>query len=352
MKIFTLRIVALIPLVFFAAALFAEEPKAAPSEAPVKIWDAGAHNAFTDLLRFGDYFYCAFREGSGHIPGKKTGDGDGTVRIIRSKTGEKWESAALLKKPTFDLRDSKLSVTPDGRIMVTMGGSVYVEQKLIRRVPQVSFSDKNGENFSEPQDMVIDESMKSNFDWLWRVTWHEGIGYGVNYQFDSIDEPDWRLWLMKTSDGIHYEKVSQLAVDCRPNEATVRFAPDGTMSILVRRESGNCFAWFGRAAAPFTDWRWFDTGESLGGPNFIYLPDGSIFAGGRVRGKTGLGRITTDGKFQSLETLPSAGDNSYPGFCLVGNTLWISYYSSHDGKTSVWLTRRTLDEIARAMKAL
>src|SRR3954463_8785401 len=27
-----------------------------------KIWDAGAHNAFTDLIRWHDKWYCSFRE--------------------------------------------------------------------------------------------------------------------------------------------------------------------------------------------------------------------------------------------------------------------------------------------------
>ena len=31
-----------------------------------KIWDKAPHNAFTDLIRFKDHWYCAFREGSAH----------------------------------------------------------------------------------------------------------------------------------------------------------------------------------------------------------------------------------------------------------------------------------------------
>jgi hypothetical protein len=47
-----------------------------------KIWDTAPHSAFTDLIRFNDTFYCTFREGTGHVPGKKTGDGDGEIRVI------------------------------------------------------------------------------------------------------------------------------------------------------------------------------------------------------------------------------------------------------------------------------
>ena len=34
-----------------------------------KIWDAGAHNAFTDLIRWHDRWWCTFRESEGHVGG-------------------------------------------------------------------------------------------------------------------------------------------------------------------------------------------------------------------------------------------------------------------------------------------
>ena len=68
-----------------------------------KIWSAAPHNAFTDLVRWNDRFYCAFREGKGH------GQDIGKLRIIVSKDGNKWESAGLLTTPKYDLRDAALS---------------------------------------------------------------------------------------------------------------------------------------------------------------------------------------------------------------------------------------------------
>ena len=311
----------------------------------VKIWDGAKHCAFTDILQFRGKFYCTFRESSvGHIPGRTTGDGDGRVRILCSEDGQVWESVALLERPTFDLRDSKLSVTPDGRLMVVMGGSVYVEQKLQRRVTQVSFSDAEGRNFTPPQDVIIDPEVRGNDDWLWRVTWHEGTGYGVIYQ---LAEGDWRLWLLKTADGIHFEKAARLNVSGRPNETTIRFAPDGKMNVLIRRElAGDNAAYFGTSAAPYTDWNFTSTGTSLGGPNFLYLPDGRIFAGGRVAGRTGLGFLDPNtSEFRLFTVLPSAGDNSYPGFTVRNGILYVSYYSSHEGGTAIFLAKIPLSEL-------
>jgi len=32
-----------------------------------RIWGKAPHNAFTDLIRFKDRWYCVFREGKGHV---------------------------------------------------------------------------------------------------------------------------------------------------------------------------------------------------------------------------------------------------------------------------------------------
>ena len=86
-----------------------------------KIWDQGVYQAFTDLIRFNGAFYCSFREGKNHVGAEN----NGKVRIIRSKDGKDWQSVALLEINGLDLRDPKLSVTPDKRIMITLAGAVF-----------------------------------------------------------------------------------------------------------------------------------------------------------------------------------------------------------------------------------
>src|SRR4030095_1494894 len=63
-----------------------------------RIWDAAPHNAFTDLVRFRDEWFCVFREGSAHI------SADGALRVIVSPDGSKWTSAALITSTNGDLR--------------------------------------------------------------------------------------------------------------------------------------------------------------------------------------------------------------------------------------------------------
>jgi hypothetical protein len=40
-----------------------------------------------------------------------------------------------------------------------------------------------------------------------------------------------------------------------------------------------------------------------------------------------------------LIKLPSGGDTSYPGLVWHKNMLYVSYYSSHEGKTSIYLAK-------------
>lgn len=85
-----------------------------------RIWDAAKHNGFPDLLRAQGQWWCCLREGERHVGGQ-----DGRIRIITSKDGETWESAALLAVEGTDLRDPKLSEMPDGRLMIVSGGSIF-----------------------------------------------------------------------------------------------------------------------------------------------------------------------------------------------------------------------------------
>lgn len=308
-----------------------------------KIWDAAPHNAFTDLIRWKDRFYCTFRESAHHVP--KSHEDDGKIRILASNDGKTWESVALLTKDEVDLRDSKLSITPDGRLMAVMGGSYYTfdggKAKRILMAPQVAFMSEPEKGFGPVTPVEIDPKVQSKFDWLWRVTWKDGVGYGMLYQAD-YSKKDNGLHLLKTTDGIRYELVKTLDLPGRVGESTVRFDPDGTMRVVVRTGSGD-YGHLGLAKAPYTDdWTWKKIDLRLGGPDAIRLPNGKWILGTRFfcadkTCRTSLLRLYDDGHAETVVQLPSGGDTSYPGLCIHDGKLWVSYYSSHEGKSSIYL---------------
>jgi hypothetical protein len=299
-----------------------------------KIWSNEHHNAFTSLIKFKGSFYCSFRQGSDHAGGE-----DGVVRIIRSNDGKNWKPVAVLEKEGYDLRDPKLSVTPDGNIMVLMGGSVYRDREIQSRLSHVSFSDRSGNEFQPPQPVIIPD--KKMNDWLWRVTWHDKTGYGVVYRLPR------KISLIKTSDGINYELVKDLdEVGGGPNESTVRIMPDGEMFMMVRRASGGGL--WGRSRPPYTHWSWVDAGMRFGGPDFVSLADDLFIAGTRVYEEpryTGIFLVNRAGLFREILRLPSGGDNSYPGFVVGRHKIYVSYYSSHEGNTSIYFAEIPLSLI-------
>lgn len=312
-----------------------------------RIWDRAPHSAFTDLIEFNGKLYCTFREGSGHVPGK---DGtNGAIRIIASADGQNWRSVALLTEEHVDLRDPKLSITPDRRLLVVIGGSYYEGEKLGVRHTRVSFSDKSGTQFSVPKPIVVDAKIKTNADWLWRVTWHRGIGYAVIYQSGG---EEFQVHLVSTRDGIQYQLVTTFDIPGRPNETTLRFTPEGEMIAWVRRERGTQNGFIGTSRVPYKDWTWKEQSVRLGGPNFLVLPNGKWL--GTTRGhladrktNTYLVWLTKEGGVEPLVAFPSGGDTSYAGMITRGDKLLVSYYSSHEGKAAIYLATLNLKALLK-----
>ena len=307
-----------------------------------KIWDEAPHNAFTDLLRWRERWWCVFREGEAHV------GGDGAVRVLTSADGRAWALAARITEKDTDLRDPKLSLTPDNRLMIVCGGSVYLGTKELKgRRSRVMFS-RDGRAWTRPQ-RVLGEG-----EWLWRVTWHEGIAYGAAYAEADSGPPsaipgERVLRLYRSRDAIGWELVTPLTIPGRPGETTLRFDASSGMTAVVRREGEDRMGWVGRSAPPYRDWRWQVGDRRLGGPNLVALPDRSWVIGTREYARPDSGSaqgakmiltaLDEKGRTTPLITLPSGGDCSYPGMVWHDGELWVSYYSSHEGKTAIYLAR-------------
>ncbi|NOX67295.1 MAG: hypothetical protein GXO85_16230 [Chlorobi bacterium] len=298
-----------------------------------RIWDRAGHNAFTSLIDYNGKLYCAFRESSGHVS-----DINGTIRVIASDDGQNWYSVAHIFERGYDLRDPQLSVTPDNRIMLNIGGSIYTGGKLTGMEPQVSFSDTTGRNFSSPQKIFIDEKIKSDKDWLWKATWHKGTAYATAYQ----PSKEKSVQLLKSSDGVHYNYVTTFDV-IGGNETTLSFTADGKMIAVVRCDKMRT-GYIGSSEPPYREWTFNKLQARVGGPNLILLDNGVMLCATREyppdhNEKTILAKVGLDGEFIKLVTLPSGGDCSYPGLVMRDSLLYVSYYSSHEEKTAIYLAK-------------
>ncbi len=307
-----------------------------------RIWDRAGHNAFTDLVNFNNTFYCVFREGISHTP--KNGDHamiNGSIRMIASKDGENWVSVAHIFEKDIDLRDPKLTITPDNRLMILMGGSVYNGKHLESSRGRVCFYYPENGALSKIQEINIDKKIRTGGDWLWNVTWLNGTAYGVVYQGVKNPLNDYPAHLVKSVDGINFEYVSSLEITTSPTEADVKFLTDGKMVIIIRGKKGA----IGASAAPYTNWEWNTLPVPLGGPELIVLKNGKLICATRVYNekdarRTVLAEVTLAGGFKELVTLPSGGDTSYAGMVLKDGILYVSYYSSHEGQTTIYMANR------------
>jgi hypothetical protein len=290
-----------------------------------KIWDRAPHNAFTDLARFDNRWFCVFREGAGHV------SPDGALRVITSADGEQWESAALITSPDSDLRDAKITLTPDGRLMLS--GAAALHDKSQHTHQSLTWLSADGRKWGEPVPIGDPDF------WLWRVTWHDGRAYSVGYGCRG----ECSIRLYSGADGKKFETlVERLYDQGQPSETSLVF--DGpTCYCLLRRDGQSANGLLGTAQPPYTQWQWQDVGQRIGGPHMLRLPDGRLVAAVRlyVGGvRTALGWIDpASGKFSEALKLPSGGDTSYAGLVFREGKLWVSYYSSHEGKTSIYLAK-------------
>lgn len=291
-----------------------------------KIWDSAPHNAFTDLTRFQDQWFCVFREGKAHV------SPDGAIRVLASRDGTNWTSAALSTSTNSDLRDPKITITPKNELMLTAAGALHPPAKHNHQT-YVWFS-PSGTNWTGPVP-IGDPDM-----WLWRVTWRRGTAYSAGY--DTKGEMFVRLY--SSADGRAFKTlVPKLFDEGYPNETSILFQPDDTALCLLRRDGDPATGKLGSAKPPYTKWDWKDVGAKIGGPHMLRLPDGRLVAcvrlyDGEVR--TSLAWIDpATAKLTEFQKLPSRGDSSYAGLVWHDNLLWVSYYSSHQAKTSIYLAK-------------
>ena len=83
----------------------------------------------------------------------------------------------------------------------------------------------------------------------------------------------------------------------------------------------------------------------------IRMPGGRLLAAVRLydgRVRTSLCWIDPESaKLTEFLELPSGGDTSYAGLVLYNDQLWISYYSSHEARTSIYLAKVKLPPLPR-----
>ena len=307
------------------AACAAAQPKAELAGLD-KVWDKAPHNAFTDLARYKGRWYLSFREGQAHV------SPDGAIRLLTSGDGERWTPAARIRMDRADLRDPKLSVTPEERLLLTSAGALHPPSEF--RHQTFAWVSNDGREWGEP--FKIGEP---DF-WLWRVVWHRGYAYSPAYR--TTGSRFIRLYV--SQNGVAFRTHAEDIFDSgSPSEAALLFLEDETGLCLLRRDGDAPSAQLGVSRPPYRAWSWRDLGVRIGGQQMLRLPDDRIVVCGRFydpQPHTSLAWLDlADHRLLEFLKLPSGGDTSYPGLVFHDGLLWVSYYSSHEGKASIYLAK-------------
>ncbi|QDT41401.1 hypothetical protein Pan241w_14610 [Gimesia alba] len=289
---------ALLLILNSSALLKAEKPVELKLESVQKIWDKDPHNAFTGLTRFKDQWFCVFRTGKKHV------SADGALQVLSSKDGKTWKPVARITSETADLRDAKIAVTPQGQLMLS--GAAALHQPAAMRHQSMTWFSDDGTHWSKGHK-IGDPNM-----WLWGMRWNDGNVYSIGYHTGKKGPRFTRLY--KSKDGKQYETVvDKLHDKGYTNESSLVFTKDKTCYCLLRRDGKGATGLLGTSKPPYTDWQWKDLGVKIGGPELFQLTE--------------------------LLELPSGGDTSYANMVLHDGLLNVSYYSSHEGKTSIYFAK-------------
>jgi hypothetical protein len=317
-------------LVFLAALLTVQQAQSPPQRAQLvqlqRIWERDPHSAFTDLIRWNDSFVCSFRVGQRHV------SPDGKLQLLISKDGHQWRPLARIESPDADLRDPKLAVGPKGELLVLSAGALHDPRNMTHQT--YLWSSPDGKKWSERSVVGEPDS------WLWRVTPHEGRCWGWGYGTNKARF----IRLYAGRPGELFEPITGRLLQEKgyPNEAAM-VMEGRRATVVVRRDGAGApsTGLLGIASAPFQEWTWRDLGTRIGGPALLRLPSGELLTAVRLYSpsvRTALCLVDEHKPgLVELLTLPSGGDCSYAGMVWHGNHLWVSYYSSHEGKSTIYL---------------
>src|SRR3990167_7478759 len=293
-----------------------------------RAYKAGKHNAFTDLCYFRQRYYLVFRQASTHH------SKDGVLRIISSIQGKKWRTVAVVQNPQADLRDGKLCVTPDGRMQLLAAAAFH--DKTTQAYQSYLWYSTDGKTWSEPQAVG-----EANY-WLWRLSWLKEQAYAVAYKC-GVDR---HIRLYQQNAKGQFDVIApRIYGEGYANEAALVFDQDDKAWCLLRKDPDH--GQLGYALPPYHNWNWLDIGCRIGAPQAILTCSGSMLAVVRLYDeivRTSLVALNNDtGELTELLALPSGGDCSYAGMVLQQNKLLISYYSSHQGRCSIYTALLSID---------
>ncbi len=303
-----------------------------------RVFDDENHNAFTDLCRFQGHIYLAFRscpDGHGISP-------NSSIVVLRSPDGKEWKPVFRFSVPDRDVRDPHFLVFHNTLFVYTgtwlADPSHPVQHDLNDHLGYAAWS-TDGADWAGPRLL---EGTYGHY--IWRAAAHDRRAFLCGRRKRDFahrvrgesDAPILQSVMLESDDGLIW-RTRAFFTEQRGDETAFLFEPGGEVLALVRGPHP-LPAQICRARPPYREWRRVSLDRNVGGPLLVKW-GGHYLVGGRktiepARPVTTLYWLTGDTLREVCE-LPSAGDNSYPGFVETGtDTALLSYYSTHSPRHS------------------
>jgi hypothetical protein len=307
-------------------------------------WDVvsdDSHNSNTDMIFWRDQFYLVYASSPFHFASDES-----KLHVLRSPNTRQWLPLATFDPPGEDIRDPKFAVIQDRLFLYALKNTEFTAEPYTT-VYSVSDDGLEWSAFQEVEPQ----------GWLfWRPKSADGQTWYVPAYWYEHGESI----LLRSTDGVNWEKVAQIYAGDRNDETAIEFLPDGRMIATARLEvSDNLFGHpegstlIAVAEPPYENWT--VTARSkltrLDGPNLFSYND-RVYAVGRyqpvVRGpfewqgsiftrkRTALFLVREDGLVY-ISDLPSAGDTSYAGAVVRDDSLYTCYYTNDVRRDFTWI---------------
>ena len=287
-----------------------------------KVYTNGKHNAFTAMRRFKGDLFLAFRASDAHNAG--TGD----VLVFRSKEGKEW-------KQVF-----KFDVAKDDRDpqMVVINDKLYLYSPAMNGKLMDTWvtTTSDGETWSDPAKVYETQFI------LWKPCVHDGIFYATAHKKDESSNGKGReVHFVKSADGVKWEKVSLIRAGNWESETTMFFDDKHHATAFLRQKYGKPGAQVLESDPPYTEWKSRDAGVPHLSGHSVHTFKGVTYLLSRYiqpDGKFGSMIYTfADGKLTPYCVMPAGGDCAYAEAVEDGDNMLVSYYSTHEGATNIYL---------------
>lgn len=300
----------------------------------------GRHDGMSDLTRWRGELWLANVASPWHFASRES-----RIVLRRSRDGHHWKEVTAFAAHDVDVRDPKLAV---------IRGRLHVYWLQNRGFPEPSpyatfvSTSPEGRHWQAP--MAVEPR-----GWL---LWRPQTLDGVNYYVTAYWHRHGRAALFRSTDGLRWEHVSDIATQAHVDETGFTFVGDRIVA-TARLEGVGPRPWVGdprgatviaTATPPYRRWTSVvDMTARLDGPclfawagqayavaRYDALPQKSVVGSILSRKRTALYRVGLGG-LRLLTLLPSAGDTSYPGVAMARSDLLISYYTSRTDRDYPWL---------------